>query len=523
MNYSLGPENMDMGRFWDDIADIDTLWQNNALTRLFKYLGQQPHIATDLISRLENAYTQRDPELTGHYLDMAYVLGLEKNHGIKPLLNFLETELNPPSRLERVLATGLTYVVTGATCVALAYPGLMVIIENCNQCLPPTFPTPIVRAAGQDMQPQALPTTTPRPAETPTSTPTPEIRVEPRDLFQKDIAPEIYQKVLQIREQETRSDPDYLQRINPELNKDRINFLILGGRENNALTDTILMVSYHLPSNTVSLVSLPRDLQSPEVLNNTHDVRNSRINQAFSQGGFDLTKLAVENATGLSADLTMKVDFDLLVDLIDNTVGTIEVDLEKPINDPTYPALEDSGYDPFYIPAGTHQLDGATALKVARSRHGSSDYDRAERQRKIVIAFVKKVLEETKSDPIKGAQTLYTIYNLLQQKIGEGTLQPDFDIGILLLPDFSKLIQNTPGMLWSQAFGDGWRIADPPSSFSIGINNGNFVVGAGIPDIAITKIRNGNPSGSNPSQWREEYWQPVRNLVQKSLTANSNF
>jgi anionic cell wall polymer biosynthesis LytR-Cps2A-Psr (LCP) family protein len=39
-------------------------------------------------------------------------------------------------------------------------------------------------------------------------------------------------------------------------------------------------------------------------------------------------------------------------------------------------------------------LDGATALKYARSRHTTSDFDRAKRQQKLIIAIKDKMLEQ---------------------------------------------------------------------------------------------------------------------------------
>ncbi|NDJ78943.1 MAG: LCP family protein, partial [Chloroflexi bacterium] len=50
------------------------------------------------------------------------------------------------------------------------------------------------------------------------------------------------------------------------------------------------------------------------------------------------------------------------------------------------------GFDPFYLDAGWQELDGETALKYARSRHGSDDIDRATRQQQVIFAIRDKVL-----------------------------------------------------------------------------------------------------------------------------------
>lgn len=466
---------------------------------------------------------ERNREEVVKFLILARILGIADSIDKTPqerkfsrqIYKFLDRQerlygISSPSRKPGRVETALALAALGLTGAALAAPLVLVGEQYLRDSQGPN-----VRAADKNTPLSPTTTSTPlRPTVTSTPTPKPEIRVLPKDLLREQIAPEIYRKVLKMREEKGRSDSDFWQRINPELNKDRINMVVLGGRQGDALTDTILILSYHLPSHTVSLLSIPRDLQSPEVLRKTGSPVNSRINQAFGEGGFDLAKLALENATGLSADLTMRVNFDVLVDLIDQTVGYVEISLAKAINDPTYPALEGSGYEPFFISAGEHRLDGYTALKIARSRHGSSDYDRAERQRAIVMAFFKRVLEEGRNNPLKGAQMILTINGILQQKAKEGTFQPDFDIGMLLLPDFGKLIQDTPAMLWQQAFGGGWKITEEPTVFSAGIDNKNYVVGAGVPGAAITKIRNGNSYSSNP---RRDYWLQARRFTENFL------
>jgi hypothetical protein len=43
------------------------------------------------------------------------------------------------------------------------------------------------------------------------------------------------------------------------------------------------------------------------------------------------------------------------------------------------------------IPAGPQHMDGEVALWYARSRHGSSDFDRAARQQQVLLALAKKL------------------------------------------------------------------------------------------------------------------------------------
>ncbi|MBQ7073950.1 LCP family protein [bacterium] len=46
----------------------------------------------------------------------------------------------------------------------------------------------------------------------------------------------------------------------------------------------------------------------------------------------------------------------------------------------------------FHIDAGFQHLDGATALKYARSRHSTSDFSRSLRQQKILFGIKDKIV-----------------------------------------------------------------------------------------------------------------------------------
>lgn len=362
--------------------------------------------------------------------------------------------------------------------------------------------------------PSPTPTPPPTPTETPTPkpTPTPEVKTFKKDIFRGQIAPEIYKKVETLRAERAKNDPEYRERINHDLNEGRINILITGGREDDPLTDTIQVLSYHIASNSVHIISIPRDLQSPEVLRKTKNPRNSRINEALGQGGPDLLRGAVENATALSVDFYFHANFDVLEDFINQTVGTIDVELDRPITDNEYPTA-DNGYKRIYYPKGVNTLTGEQALEVARSRHDSSDYDRAQRQQKIMEAFIRKLLSENFINQIR---YLKTINDIWYQKVQGGTLKPDFDINQLFFSDLLGLAGQTPQIVWDRVVG-GIKIAEIPTVFATGISNKNFVVGAGVPGLSITKISGGNPSSPNP---RKDYWNKTRNFSEKFLTEN---
>jgi len=162
-----------------------------------------------------------------------------------------------------------------------------------------------------------------------------------------------------------------------------------GGTSN---TDSIMLFRLDPDGQTIAILSIPRDLYV-EIPGHGQ----GRVNTAYSwgmrdgTGGLALARQTVANALGVPVEHAALIDFKVFVTLVD-AIGGVDVDAPYDINDPTFP---DSGigYDPFYLPAGQHHLDGATALKYARTRATpGGDFTRTARQRQIVLAVRDRIL-----------------------------------------------------------------------------------------------------------------------------------
>ncbi len=180
---------------------------------------------------------------------------------------------------------------------------------------------------------------------------------------------------------------------------ERINILLLGedkrpSEKGPSRTDTMILVSVDPTFKTVSMVSIPRDLWVP-----IPGHGEGRINTAYyigevkgyPGGGPALAKKTVQYNFGVPVHYYVKINFEGFKRIID-LIGGIDIYVEKEINDPTYPAYDGYGYDPLYIPAGWHHMNGDLALKYARTRHGSSDFDRLRRQQQIIMAVRERVM-----------------------------------------------------------------------------------------------------------------------------------
>jgi LCP family protein required for cell wall assembly len=181
--------------------------------------------------------------------------------------------------------------------------------------------------------------------------------------------------------------------------KERVTILVLGidERENEYgpwRTDSMILASIDPVSMTASMLSLPRDLWMPipgygENRINTANYYGDRDN--YPGGGPALAKKTVQYNFGVPVHYYVLMNFDGFERLVD-TIGGIDINVETPIHDEKYPVPNSSDYMTIDIPAGMQHMDGATALKYARSRHGTTDFDRSHRQQQIIFAVREQAL-----------------------------------------------------------------------------------------------------------------------------------
>jgi LCP family protein required for cell wall assembly len=150
-------------------------------------------------------------------------------------------------------------------------------------------------------------------------------------------------------------------------------------------SDSIMLLMLDPELDVASVLSVPRDLwvEIPGYGIN-------RINTAYFYGGGDLAMQTVQYNLGVRVNYYVMVEFDAFTTFVDE-IGGIDVYVPRTIYDPEYPDMF-YGTEEFYIQVGQHHLDGATALKYARTRHGDSDFNRAQRQQDILFAIRDQVL-----------------------------------------------------------------------------------------------------------------------------------
>jgi len=110
-----------------------------------------------------------------------------------------------------------------------------------------------------------------------------------------------------------------------------------------------------------------------------------------STPGVEAMRDAVEGVTGLRIPYYVLIDMEGFAGLVD-ALGGVEIEVAERI------ALGSNTFDdgrpapPIgYIQAGLQRMDGATALWYARTRYGTTDYDRMARQRQVQEAILRQM------------------------------------------------------------------------------------------------------------------------------------
>lgn len=181
---------------------------------------------------------------------------------------------------------------------------------------------------------------------------------------------------------------------------DRINILLLGmggeGHEGPNLTDTIIVASIKPSTKQVALLSIPRDLIVPVSGSGWQKINavNAFAEMRDPGEGAEVTRVMLEGLLGLDIPYHVRVDFEGFKDVVD-ALGGIDVHVDRGFTDASYPTAN-YGVTSMTFAQGWQHMDGTTALKFARSRHGNNgeggDFARAQRQQKVINAIKEKAV-----------------------------------------------------------------------------------------------------------------------------------
>lgn len=223
-----------------------------------------------------------------------------------------------------------------------------------------------------------------------------------------------------------------------------LTILLLGyggaAHDGGLLTDTIMVARVDPIEKYIALISIPRDLWVPLRMQAGTEPTWGKINSAYAigndvrgyqlrdeqfkgeHGGGNLAKQTVSELTKLRLDYYAGVNFDAFTSAIDS-IGPLTVNVPYAFDDAQYPIRGEEKnlcqfteadlatlsatfkgdqlekqftcrYELLHFEKGKQLMDGKTALKFVRSRHGNvggNDFGRAQRQQALVDAIKQKV------------------------------------------------------------------------------------------------------------------------------------
>lgn len=181
---------------------------------------------------------------------------------------------------------------------------------------------------------------------------------------------------------------------------DRVTILLVGMDNTHsrdfALTDTLMVASFDPISQSLTMISIPRDISRlpfyaggewrPRI--NTLMQHAARNPELYPDGPMGTLVKEISHVVGVPIDYYAQIDIAGFTRLID-MVGGVDVVVERAVNDPGYQFSPDEVG--FRVEPGPHHFDGKMATAYSRSRRGSSDYDRARRQQQVLLALRRKL------------------------------------------------------------------------------------------------------------------------------------
>jgi LCP family protein required for cell wall assembly len=165
---------------------------------------------------------------------------------------------------------------------------------------------------------------------------------------------------------------------------DYLNIVLLGSDKRPSSgawrTDSMIVVSVDKVNNVVRLLSIPRDLWVDIPGHGYNRINTAELwGELAKKGtGTERVKQTIYQNLGIPIHYYVRVDFRGFMKIID-AVGGVTIDVDCPLPD-------------INLSAGIQQMNGQQALRYARSRKSTNDFDRGRRQRKVLMALWDQAL-----------------------------------------------------------------------------------------------------------------------------------
>ncbi|MGO9207501.1 MAG: LCP family protein, partial [Candidatus Limnocylindrales bacterium] len=189
----------------------------------------------------------------------------------------------------------------------------------------------------------------------------------------------------------------------------RLNVLIVGTDQRppdpTGNTDTMIVASIDPTSGAIAMFSVPRDTVGVPLpptwpaaarWGGIYPLKiNSLWTYAASNPGLfpfpdttvsaDALKGALGQLMGIPVRYYVEVNFAGFQTIV-NTLGGAMIDVQVPVEDYDFPETDGRAIK-LYVPPGFQLMNGDAALAYARARHETNDFDRAQRQQRVIVSL----------------------------------------------------------------------------------------------------------------------------------------
>jgi LCP family protein required for cell wall assembly len=196
--------------------------------------------------------------------------------------------------------------------------------------------------------------------------------------------------------------------------RERLNILLIGSDEQGGghNTDTLITISIDPVTKQAAMFSLPRDTQfvpippgpARSVWGRTYP---NKINSFFVNNrkrsdlwpgndrtrGYNALKAVLGELYDLDIKYFVEVNFEGFKKVVDS-VGGVTINVQLPVVDDAFPGGTGRAQR-LYIPSGIQHMDGEQALRYARSRNTSDDFDRGARQQRVLLSLREQADPQT--------------------------------------------------------------------------------------------------------------------------------
>ncbi|MBX3061505.1 MAG: LCP family protein [Anaerolineae bacterium] len=318
------------------------------------------------------------------------------------VLRALPTNTRRPALATNTPRTDATAVAVAATDAPTLEPPTTV----APTVVPPTATSTALPPTATPVPPSATVTLTQVPTLAPTLEPTVELIAAAPTLAATSTLPRVLGRDTCVEGDKLAKQPTAVPPPAPRMrsgDNDIMNILLLGTDQDVApddpsfRTDVLMIVSINRTTNTVAMLSIPRDLYVciPALGMN-------RINVAYEWGeavgwdpggGFGLLQETILYNLGIPVHYYARVSLTGFKQIVDSVNG-VNIAVDCPIIDSlrwlgNYDAENNPIYEPFSLQPGYYHMDGSFALWYARERKSSraTDFDRNRRQQQVLRAI----------------------------------------------------------------------------------------------------------------------------------------